>query len=68
MKLKYIIGLILAVLVIIVFIQNTQVVNYRVFFWRISVSQIILVPLTLLIGFAFGYLIAKIRKKRSTSS
>jgi len=63
MKVKYILGLVFLVLVIIIFVQNTHVVNYRVFFWRISISQIILIPLALIVGFVFGYLVAIIRRK-----
>lgn len=62
-KPKYIIGIVFAVLLLIVFVQNTQVVVYRVLFWKISISQIILVPLTVIAGFALGYLVVKLRAK-----
>jgi len=64
MKLKYILWLIIAALVIVIFIQNTQVVTYRIFFWKISISQVILVPLILLFGFVLGVLVAKSWRKR----
>ena len=53
-KTKLIILGIIAVLVIIVLLQNSQVVTFRLFFWQISISQILLMPLTLLFGFAVG--------------
>lgn len=64
MKLKFILGLVLVALIAVILYQNKQVVIYRVFFWQISVSQIILVPLILLVGFVLGFLVAKITKKR----
>jgi uncharacterized integral membrane protein len=47
------------VLLAIIIFQNTQEVVYRIFIWKISMSQIILVPLAVLVGFLFGYFIAK---------
>ena len=52
---KFIIALVLVVLVVILLFQNTQVVTLRIYFWEISMSQIILIPLVLVIGFLAGY-------------
>ncbi|HLF18362.1 MAG TPA: LapA family protein [Candidatus Omnitrophota bacterium] len=52
------IGIIL-MLPIILLLQNTQVVTVRFLFWQISMSQIILIPLVLVIGFVVGFLIGK---------
>jgi len=60
MKAKTIVVLVLVALFVIILIENTQVVSLRVFFWKISMSQIILIPLTMLIGFVFGFLVAKV--------
>jgi len=59
MKPKIIVLLVLAVLFIIILIQNTYVVTIRLFFWKIGMSQIILIPLTMLIGLVIGYIVAK---------
>jgi uncharacterized integral membrane protein len=59
MKPKIIVYLVLAALFIIILIQNTEVVTLRLFFWKIGMSQIILIPLTVVIGFAVGYIVAK---------
>ena len=59
MKPKIIVLLVLAVLFIIILIQNTHVVTLRLFFWKIGMSQIILTPLTMLIGLVIGYIVAK---------
>lgn len=60
MKPKIIIILVLVALFAILLIQNIQVVTYRLFFWKISVSQVILVPLAMLVGFIIGFIVAKV--------
>jgi uncharacterized integral membrane protein len=62
MKPKILFVIILLALLLIVLIQNTQVVVFRLFFWSISMSQVILVPLAALLGFFFGYLVARVGK------
>ena len=71
MKAKIILGIVTAALCVVILIQNTQVVTFRVFFWRISISQIILVPIVFLVGLLLGYLFAKVKikgKKNELSS
>jgi uncharacterized integral membrane protein len=62
---------VLLVLCFILIIQNTQVVTIRLFFWKLSMSQIILMPLALLAGFVIGVLtqahFSKRREKRLSS-
>lgn len=48
-----------AVLGVVVLLQNTQVVTLRFLFWRISMSQIILLVLLSALGFLAGYFWAK---------
>jgi uncharacterized integral membrane protein len=60
---KFIIALILIVLLGILLVQNTQVVTLKIYFWEISMSQIILIPLVLLLGFLAGYGTARITGK-----
>jgi uncharacterized integral membrane protein len=64
MKPKAIIVAVLAILFVIILIQNTQVVTLRLFFWKIGMSQIILIPLTMVIGFAAGFIVAKLTGER----
>ena len=59
MKAKTIVILVLIGLFLIILIQNTQVVTLRLLFWKIGMSQIIFVPVIMLIGFVIGYLVAK---------
>ena len=63
MKPKLIFFLVVAALFLIFLIQNTQVITLRLYFWEISMSQIILIPLAILIGFALGLIVGKISKK-----
>ena len=64
MKTKLLVVAVLLVLIIILLIQNTQEVIFRFYFWKVSMSQVILVPLAVLVGFAFGYFIAKLGKEK----
>ncbi|NVL91852.1 MAG: DUF1049 domain-containing protein [Desulfobacterales bacterium] len=67
MKAKTIVVLVLVALFVIILIENTQVVSLRLFFWKISMSQIILIPLTILIGFVIGYIVAKVTARAPRS-
>jgi uncharacterized integral membrane protein len=64
MKPKWIIAFVLVILMIILFLQNSQVVTYRFLFWKITVSQLILLPLTTLIGFVIGLIVGKLTDSR----
>lgn len=61
-KPKFIIIAILAMLFIIILLQNMHVVTLRLFFWEIDAPQIILIPLTMLIGFMIGFVVVKLKK------
>jgi uncharacterized integral membrane protein len=63
-KTKLLIVAVLLVLLVIILAQNTQEVVFRLYFWKISMSQVILVPLAVLIGVFFGYYLAKTRKDK----
>jgi len=60
MRPKFIIVLVLIALFLIILIQNTQVVTLRLFFWKVGMSQIILIPLTMVIGFVVGFVVSKV--------
>jgi len=62
---KIILIAVLLVLLAIVFIQNPGDVSYKLYFWRVTLSQMILLPLMLLAGFFIGYFVAHIKKPRS---
>jgi uncharacterized integral membrane protein len=45
----------LVLLFVIIVLQNTQVVDIQVLFWRLSMSRIILLFFSLVVGFVGGY-------------
>jgi len=65
MRPKFIVVLVLIALLLIILIQNTQVVTLRLFFWKVGMSQIILIPLTMAIGFVIGFIVAKVTGNRN---
>lgn len=64
MKPKVVVILVLVILFLIILAQNAQVVTLNVFFWSLSMSQIILIAFILLGGFVIGFLTAMIKRKR----
>ena len=60
---KVIGALVLVALFLILLFQNTQVVTLKIYFWEIAMSQIILIPVVFIIGFAAGYLVARFTRK-----
>ena len=60
MKPKAIALVVLIVIALIVVLQNFHVVSFRLLFWAVDMSLIILTVLTLVIGFLAGYLTAKL--------
>jgi uncharacterized integral membrane protein len=52
----------LGILALVMILQNTAVVTVRLLFWKVQMSQIILLPVMLLIGFGAGFFVA--RRKR----
>ncbi|KPL19609.1 MAG: hypothetical protein AMJ92_02310 [candidate division Zixibacteria bacterium SM23_81] len=65
MKPKTVIIVLLLLLSLVILIQNTEVVTLRVLFWHVSMSRILLIPLLMIVGFAVGYLVAALRRKKS---
>ncbi len=59
MSVKTIIILILLILLAVILIQNTKVVDVQLFFWKLSMSRIILIIIPLFIGFVVGLFVAK---------
>jgi uncharacterized integral membrane protein len=59
MKGKFIALLVAIVLALIILIQNSQVVTFRLFWWKIEMSQVIVVLVMLGIGFVLGLVAAK---------
>jgi uncharacterized integral membrane protein len=56
---RIVLPMILALLFVIVLFQNTDVVTLRVLFWELGMSQVILIPGVMAIGFVLGYLVGR---------
>lgn len=63
MKPQTIALLILIVLLLIIIVQNSHSIWLYLLFWRISVPQILLIPILLLIGFVIGFFVGKMPGK-----
>jgi len=64
MKPKITALIILLALLLVLIIQNAQDVIFRILFWRISMPQIIFVPLAVVLGFFLGYFVGRSDRKR----
>ena len=59
MKPKYIVILILVLLAVVFVIQNSTMVTITLFFWSISMNQIIMICGLMLVGFLIGFLVTR---------
>lgn len=60
---KTIVFCILVALVLIFVLQNTQVVEFKFFYWKVSMSRALLLLGNFLIGFVVGWLSSRLRPK-----
>jgi uncharacterized integral membrane protein len=65
MKAKSIIIIVLAIIALILIVQNTEVVPIQLLLWRIWMSRIVLIILMLAIGFGIGFVLAKLGGRKS---
>ncbi len=68
MKTKTVIILILIILFLILLAQNTEVVDFKIYFWKISMSRIIIYPGILITGFIIGYITAIVSGKKKKNA
>ena len=62
---KAVIILVLVALCLVVIFQNTAVVAFRLFFWELNMSLIIMLLITLIVGVVIGYVLTSILRGRS---
>jgi uncharacterized integral membrane protein len=67
MKVKMIVVFVAMLFALIILVQNTQVVAFRLLFWSAEISQLLLVLLTLALGFVLGFLVAKLTGRKKAS-
>ncbi len=63
-KPKVIAVIVIAILALIILLQNMATVTFSLFFWQVQVSQLLLVLIMLIIGYALGFLTAKIGRSK----
>lgn len=63
---KLIISIVLLVLIFIIFAQNTEECQFRILFWTVIMSRIVLMVLSLLVGLILGFILGnfKITQKK----
>ena len=61
MRLKTIVIAVLFILFVILLAQNTLIVTVKLLFWELSMSRIVLLLLSVLIGFLLGFIVRKFR-------
>jgi putative membrane protein len=65
MNAKNVVILILAIFFFVFILQNTQVVEVRFLFWKISMSRALMLSGSLFIGLVIGWLLKSYRSKKS---
>ena len=56
--------LVVALLVLILMLQNLGNISVQLFFWRIDIPLVLLILLTTVIGFIIGYFISSVSPKK----
>jgi uncharacterized integral membrane protein len=64
MKAKTIIVVVLILLALIILVQNTQVVEFGLLFWKIGMSKILMLFIALLVGFLVGFFVRPLIVKK----
>jgi uncharacterized integral membrane protein len=62
-KTKIILVAVVFVLLAVLLAQNTGIVTYRLLFWTVSLSQVVIIPLVALVAFALGFVIGAARRR-----
>ena len=68
MNKKVIAALVAIVFYLVILAQNTEVVTVKLLFWEATMSRIILMTITGIIGFIIGYLVAKFSSGRKSEA
>ena len=57
---KFLLASFLLLIILILILQNTEVVEVRFLFWAFGMSRVVVIVLAALLGFASGFLVAKL--------
>jgi uncharacterized integral membrane protein len=65
---KVILVFALVVLFVIIIVQNTEVVSFTFLFWHITMSRIVWLLITFVVGIVAGYVLCTLRSRSQNSS
>ena len=60
-KTKWILVAVLAVIIFVVLIQNTEVVSIQFLFWTLTMSRILMILFLVLLGLVTGYVLGRMQ-------
>jgi putative membrane protein len=63
MRIRIFITLVLAILLVIFTIQNSEIVAIKLFFWKFEITEALLIIFCIIIGLLIGLLIPKKKTK-----
>lgn len=68
MRARSVVIIVLLVLFLAVVVQNTEVVAFRLLFWDLEMSRIVLLALSLAVGIIVGFLLGRPWRRKPASS
>ncbi|MFC2120023.1 lipopolysaccharide assembly protein LapA domain-containing protein [Bacteroidota bacterium] len=66
MKLKIVVIILIVILIAIFAIQNTEIVNVKLWFWEVQTPRAILILLCITVGLFIGFIVPSPSKKENT--
>ena len=63
---KFIIGIILGIILMIFLIQNTEIVTLNFLFWSLTTSRALMIIIVLILGIFFGWIFGNAGKLKNT--
>jgi uncharacterized integral membrane protein len=65
MNTKVIVLIVLIFLSVVIMLQNTQDTILKILFWSFGIPRILLIFITLLVGFSIGYVAAHLKSSKT---
>jgi uncharacterized integral membrane protein len=59
---KLVLIIVLIALALIIMFQNKDVVGFQILFWSIGISKILMILMILIVGFAIGFVTARMKR------
>ena len=63
-NIKLAIGLILAAVVVFFTLQNAEIVELRLLFWKLSMPRALMIFSVLVVGIALGWILSELKRQR----